>query len=339
MMEMFPDSISVFSTCPASSADGQATYPHRVVETAQWSERAGCTGILVYADNSLIDPWLIAQLVLQNTRVLCPLVAVQPVYMHPYTVAKMVTSLAYLYGRRVCLNMVAGGFRNDLTALDDPTPHDRRYDRLQEYTFIIKRLLSDPAPLNHEGEFYRVSRLKLTPPLSRDLLPEIFLSGSSEAGLRAARSLGATAVQYPKPSAQCEPAPEGVAAGIRVGVIARPTETEAWTIARERFPEDRHGQLLHQLAMRVSDSSWHHQLASLKVEEDNHPYWLVPFRNYKTFCPYLVGSYQRVAAELRKYLAVGYTTFILDVPCSLDDLRHTAIAFHGAVDSQPGPHV
>jgi alkanesulfonate monooxygenase len=36
----------------------------------------------------------------------------------------MVTSFAYLYGRRVFLNMVAGGFRNDLLALADETPHD-----------------------------------------------------------------------------------------------------------------------------------------------------------------------------------------------------------------------
>jgi len=43
-----------------------------------------------------------------------PLVAVQPVYMHPYSVAKMVSTLAFLHQRRVFLNMVAGGFKNDL---------------------------------------------------------------------------------------------------------------------------------------------------------------------------------------------------------------------------------
>ena len=68
-----------------------------------------------------MDPWLVSQMVVQNTERLCPLVAVQPIYMHPYTVAKMVATLAYLYGRRLYLNMVAGGFKNDLQALDDPT--------------------------------------------------------------------------------------------------------------------------------------------------------------------------------------------------------------------------
>ena len=34
-------------------------------------------------------------------------------------------------------------------------------------------------------------------------------------------------------------------------------------VARERFPEDRKGQITHQLAMKVSDSAWHRQLSEL----------------------------------------------------------------------------
>ena len=64
------------------------------------------------------------------------------------------------------LNMVAGGFKNDLEALNDSTPHDQRYDRLTEYTTIIMQLLSSASPVTYEGEFYRVSKLKLAPPLA-----------------------------------------------------------------------------------------------------------------------------------------------------------------------------
>ena len=135
--------VEVFSTCPDSRNLGD-DYLRRVVDVSQWSDRAGCRGMLVYTDNGLVDPWLLAQLVLENTERLCPLVAVQPVYMHPYSVAKMVASLAFLHGRRVVLNMVAGGFRNDLLALDDDTEHDDRYVRLVEYTRILQGLLQDP---------------------------------------------------------------------------------------------------------------------------------------------------------------------------------------------------
>src|SRR5437899_3172741 len=70
-------SLQVFSTCPSSSATADG-YLEKVIRTARWSERAGCTGILIYTDNSLVDPWLISQSIIENTRALCPLIAVQP---------------------------------------------------------------------------------------------------------------------------------------------------------------------------------------------------------------------------------------------------------------------
>src|SRR5262245_46448899 len=184
--------VEIFSTCPSSANSDQATYLRQVVEVARWSEAAGCQGILVYTDNSLIDPWLVSQIIIQNTTSLCPLVAVQPVYMHPYSVAKMIASIAYLHGRKIYLNMVAGGFKNDLVALDDQTPHDRRYDRLVEYTNVITRLLAG-GPVTFTGDFYKVDRLALKPSLPAELMPGVFVSGSSEAGLAAARAMQATA--------------------------------------------------------------------------------------------------------------------------------------------------
>lgn len=330
---MFDARIEVFSTCPPSSGEEPRVYAENVVRVARWSERAGCKGILVYSDNSLLDPWLISQVIITGTRSLCPLVAVQPVYMHPYAVAKMVTTFASLFGRRIYLNLVAGGFKNDLEALGDRTPHDRRYQRLVEYTTIIRGLLSDPKPMTLAGEYHQVERLRLSPPLPAGLFPGLFVSGSSEAGRAAARSLDATAIEYPKP-AQDSPdvsREEGGARGIRVGIIARRSEDEAWALARARFPEDRKGQLAHQLAMKVSDSVWHGQLSGLVEAGDGNPYWLVPFQNYKTMCPYLVGSHERVGAELARYVSSGYRAFILDVPREPDDLDHTEAAFERAL--------
>src|SRR5262245_58467608 len=97
--------IEIFSTCPQSSQVSKEDYLKNVADVARWSEQYGCKGILVYTDNSLIDPWLVAQLVIQSTTALCPLVAVQPIYMHPYTVAKMAASYGYLFDRRIFRNM------------------------------------------------------------------------------------------------------------------------------------------------------------------------------------------------------------------------------------------
>jgi alkanesulfonate monooxygenase len=298
-----------------------------VCEVARWSEEAGCEGILVYTDNSLLDPWLVAQLVIQSTSSLSPLVAVQPVYMHPYTVAKMVTTLSLLHRRRIDLNIVAGGFKNDLLALDDRTPHDRRYARLTEYTAIIRGLLEAGPPVTFKGEFYAVTNLSLVPALDPALTPRILLSGSSPEGLAAAKTLGALPVRYPEPRSQTESQDAAREFGIRVGIIGREDEADAWRIARERFPEDRRGQATHQLAMKVSDSAWHRQLSAIAPQlSAGSAYWMVPFQNYKTFCPYLVGSYERVGEELGRYLASGCRAIILDVPPNAIEMHHAALS-------------
>src|SRR5258708_8920242 len=139
-----------FCTSPQSSAVDRESYIQNVIDVARWSEEAGCEGILVYTDNSLVDPWLVSQIIIQHTTRLCPLVAIQPVYMHPYSVAKMVSSLGHFYRRRIYLNMVAGGFKNDLAALHDTTPHDKPYARLVEYPIIIKELLCTSVPVLYQ---------------------------------------------------------------------------------------------------------------------------------------------------------------------------------------------
>src|SRR5438552_4877408 len=229
--------LKIFSTCPPSALAQPKTCIRQLEEIARWSEDAGCEGMLVFTDNSQLDPWLVSQVIIEATERLCPLVAIQPVYMHPYSVAKMITSFAHLYGRRLYLNMVAGGFKNDLTALNDLTPHDDRYVRLMEYTTIIQNLLQSADPVSFEGRYYKVTNLKLTPPLPANLMPGLLVSGSSEAGMQAARQLGATAVEYPKPPAEYAAVPpvnDAGSNGIRIGIIARPKDAEAWTVARTR---------------------------------------------------------------------------------------------------------
>jgi alkanesulfonate monooxygenase len=330
------DSVRVFSTCPQSKDLDRSEYSERVAQVARWSEEAGCEGILVYTDNGLVDPWLVSQRILESTEGLAPLVAIQPVYMHPYSVAKMVSSLAFLHGRRLWLNMLAGGFKNDLVALGDETPHDERYERTTEYTRIVLGLLRGES-VSMDGRYYHVENLKLTPPVPEELFPGVLISGSSPAGLAAAETLGALPVKYPQPPGE-EEASDGSEFGVRVGIVARDDSDEAWRVALERFPEDRKGQITHKMAMKVSDSHWHEQLSKRdegeggEAGEERHPYWLGPFHNYKTFCPYLVGTHERVASELAGYMGLGSTTFILDIPPSQEELEHIGIVFRLARD-------
>jgi alkanesulfonate monooxygenase len=120
-----------------------------------------------------------------------------------------------------------------------------------------------------------------------------------------------------------------------VGIIAREDAAEAWRVAEERFPRDRAGQVAHAMAMRTSDSHWHHQLAGASAASGSgdsadsgepDPYWLGPFKQYQTFCPYLVGSYDRVGAAVAHYVDQGTRVFVLDIPPSAEELEHTGAA-------------
>lgn len=334
--------IEVFSTCPAFNSPGQPprpgcyndggpTHVQRIKDVARWSEEAGCKGILVYIDNSLLDNWTVTQIIIENTNRLIPLVATQPIYMHPYWVAKQIATLGHLYGRRIALNMLAGGFKNDLTGLGDTTPHDKRYERMTEYTLVIQKLLEGSEPVHFEGQHYAVRNVTLSPSLPKELAPLVLMSGASPAGMAAARKLNAVAVRYPKP-VHCyeeDPLDTDIKFGLRIGIIARDDEDLTWEIAHERFPEDRKGQVAHYLAMKTSDSAWHKQLSAMHHEEltTEFPYWLTPFQNYKTFCPYLVGSYERIARIVSRYIRVGFRTFITDIPISENELQHQKIVF------------
>ena len=330
--------MKVFTTAPPSVRFDPRSYLDRIAETARWHERSGISGMLIYTDNSLIDPWTVAQATLERTERFVPLVAVQPLYMHPMAAARKVSSLGILYGRRVALNMVTGGFVRDLAQLGDQTEHDMRYDRLTEYTSIMMALLRGETA-TFGGTYYQVEGLGLSPALHPGLIPELFLSGASEACVAAAATLGATRLSYTRPLNQFPPGPAGSGPlGLRLGVVTRPDRRAAWDAARARFPADRRGQLAHSMARATSDSVWHRDISKVADTLDDagtDPYWVFPLKNYKTFCPYLVGSYGDVARYVQGYADLGYGTLILDEPESRDDLAHTVRALQMSGQLQP----
>lgn len=324
----------LFTTTPQSIAVPGSTFPREVRKIARESEANGYKGTLIYSDNRLVDPWTVATVLIEETENLLPMIALQPVYMHPYTVAKKISSIALLYNRQLSLNLIAGGFKNDLLALGDNTEHDRRYDRLIEYTQIIQGLLKGER-VTLDGDFYSVKNLKLEPELPDDLQPLYYLSGSSDAARRAAGLLSASLIEYPEPKEAYRRQHMGngtLPTGIRIGVLARDSHEEAWEEAMSRFPKTREGALTHQLAKKTSDSNWHKKLSEQgeQMNGEKETYWLGPFKHYHTFCPYLVGNYEEVSVELTHYLQAGCSTCILDIPVSEAELIHTKLVFKKA---------
>jgi alkanesulfonate monooxygenase len=232
--------IDVFSVVPRT-ADPQR-YSDGIRIVTRLSDKYGYSGVLVYTGHDVyVEPWLAAQEMIRTSADLAPLVAVNPIYMHPFTAARMIASLAYVYGRRVCLNLVTGTALRDLDSLSQLLSHDDRYERLLEYAVLLQRLLAG-GNVTYEGKYYQVRNLQLLPRVPAALLPRFFLAGQSDAARRVARDTGATCLHMLPPTLTASGA---AGAGVNLGIITREREQEAWAAARARFPENECGQTIH----------------------------------------------------------------------------------------------
>ncbi|HYI00439.1 LLM class flavin-dependent oxidoreductase [Hyalangium sp.] len=332
-LELAHGAVELFTVSPRTP--DEALYWKNIETVMQLSDRYGYTGLLIFTGNDvLIEPWVVAQRVLAGTKQLSPLVAINPIYMHPFTAAKFVSSFAHLYGRRTYLNLVTGAALSYQQSMDDRLPHDERYDRLREYAEVLKRLLAEPS-VTYEGKYYRVSNLQLLPRTPEALQPGLLLAGQSEAALRTAGALGAVSMQMLPATLE-----QGLRAGVRgvhFGIITRPHEAEAWEAARALFPEDPLGQSVLEISMRNTDAEWKWRMKMVAEGSAvaRQGFWLEPFRNFKADCPYFVGSHAQVAALINSLVQRGLDTLILDVPPHEEEFHHIDLALKEAATLVP----
>jgi len=301
-------------------------YSDTATSAVRWCAEAGLDGVLIFTGTgAVLDPWVVAAAV-ASTSPLVPLVAVNPVYQHPYTAARMVASIGLLYERRVDLNLITGTAVSDLASLGDDIDHDDRYDRLAEYVKIMMALLSSPRPLSYEGRFYRVSRLQLTPALPESLLPRLFLGGQSPAAQRVALQTGATSIRMLSPAVT---ASDPGARALNFGVITRASGDDAVRAAQALFPANPLGERVMAAGMSNTDSTWKRRLFDVAAATDGNPYgtcWLKPFRSGQADCPYLVAGYQEVADRLTAFARAGVRAFVIEAPVAEAEFRHLARA-------------
>lgn len=323
--------LTLVGTCPMFRNEQGLRYELAIRDAAIRAEKCGWHSLLIYSDHRQIDPWLASTMLLQTGRNISPLVAIQPLYMHPFSVAKTLCNLSVLYDRAIHLNFVSGGFPRDLEAFCDNHSHDERYERVVEYATIIRKLLKEKAPCTFAGKFYQVQslQLQLASAMPVQHQPIFTISGSSPAGLTAARKIGAVAIQYLRPAFEYGNYvfPQDVRHGARLGIIARDTAAEAWNIARTRYPADPLRTEVRKYYVKISDSVWVKELnREVKVPE-GHPYWLDPYRNNYSACPFLVGSIAEVSSELASYIRLGIRTFLIESPWNDEDAENVGKAF------------
>jgi len=323
--------ITLIGTCPVFSSHlGMRDYIGRVAAAAAVAERQKWTSMLVYSDHSKLDPWVAADILLRNSNAISPLVAVQPLYMHPFNLAKLVASLSLVHGRPIDMNFVSGGLPRDLETFCDDCGHDERYERLREYIEILKGLFDRKTPHSFAGKYYKLSAINLPftgPPNLRE--PIYTVAGSSSAGLEVARSTNSVAIQYLRPASEYKSRSNipGMRHGARIGVIVRQSTAEAWAVAHRMYPADPIGVEIRDYFTSISDSIWVKELARDIDVSFGHPYWLGPYRSGRCACPFLVGSLPDVANELAKYMQMGLRTFLLEQPEDDEDAGWVTKAF------------
>jgi len=303
-------------------------YWRDICKVAQLSEQSGLTGVLLFAGNdTYLEPWVVAQDVLNRTRAISPLVAVNPVYLHPFTLAKTIASLVRLYTRKIYLNMITGTALSYQRAMGDTLTHDERYDRLREYIEIVQLLLGSTRPVTFNGTHYRTEQLQLFPGLPAPYAPEFLLSGQSAAARRVCAATGATGLQMLPPALD-----SGLAdvSGMHFGIVSRETRAAAWQAARALFPENAENRSLLQLSMANTDAEWKHRMQASSAHNAGAKdgFWLQPFANFHADCPYLVGEHAFVARTLEKLVQKGIDTFVFDVPAREEEFLHLSRVLH-----------
>jgi alkanesulfonate monooxygenase len=290
-----------------------------ICKVTELSEKYGLTGVLLFTGNdTYLEPWAVAQEVLRRTTSISPLVAVNPIYMHPFTVAKMTASLVRLYGRKIYLNMVTGTALSYQKAMGDQLSHDERYVRLGEYIEIVKALLGSTRPLSFSGHYYQIHQLQLFPGISPEYAPEFLLSGQSAAARRVCVATGSIGMQMLP--ARLEDGLQNVP-GIHFGIVSRDTADAAWDAAINLFPENEEYRTILEYSMSNTDAVWKRRMKaeSEHVAAAGDGYWLVPFANLQADCPYLVGAHEYVAEKLQQLVQRGLTTFVIDIPASEEE--------------------
>lgn len=319
---MTPPRLRVF---PAISRNRDPQkYVGELMRVAQFADRNGFEGILLFEGNDVfVEPWAMAQHILAATARSSPLIAVNPVYMHPFTAAKLVSSFAQLHDRKVYLNMITGTAVSDLKGLGDEQSHGDRYVRLGEFVELMRQLLASPRPVNFDGRFYRAQHLQLRPRLPAELMPEFLVAGQSEAAQRVAKETGCIKMQMLPPDLE-----RGLdASGMNFGIFARESSDEARQAAQARFRDNPDDRELLALTVENSDSVWKRRLYEGQSGElQDNGYWLLPYLTFQADCPYLVGSYEEIGAKLKAFAARGLTTVMLDMVADQTEIQHVCKA-------------
>jgi alkanesulfonate monooxygenase len=290
------------------------------------ADELGYYGVLLPTGYSCEDSWVAASAMIPLTHTLRFLVAVRPGLSEPSMTARMAATFDRLSGGRLLVNVVAGGDPVELKADGVWLDHGERYAAADEYLTVWRKLLGGET-VNFSGKYIRVENSRLIYPPVQHPHPPLYFGGSSGPGQRVAVDHVDVYLTWGEPPTDVAEKVAQVKAlaaqngrtlrfGIRLHVIVRETEEEAWREAESliRYVDERAIEIA-QKAFSRSESVGQKRMARLhggsrdKLEISPNLWAGIGLVRGGAGTA-LVGNPRQVADRIREYAEIGIDQFI-----------------------------
>lgn len=327
--DWFPGDDTKSQSGSVGSASDGSNYIDYIAEIAHAAEISGFQGGLIPSFPMTDEPWVISSLLARETSTFRFMIPFQPGFLNPVVAARMTASLQRATGGRALYNIITGGGGPAQLWWGDSASHDDRYGRTTEFLDVLKGVWNG-GPFSYQGKFYQVENAGLADPLSKEEYPEIYFSGSSDAALASASKHADYYLTWLEPFDQLREKFDRVKArtqilgrkikcAIRVDIIARPTEEEAWAEIEKGF-----NGLSREALDKFQNPDGSDSVGAAR-QRGNRPATINSYKDliiepnvWSGFSLLrggqtngIVGSYEQVAERLDELVALGADAFIL----------------------------
>ncbi|MDZ8184466.1 MAG: FMNH2-dependent alkanesulfonate monooxygenase [Nostoc sp. ChiSLP02] len=219
-------------------------------QIAQAVDHLGFTGALIPTGRSCEDAWILASTLVTHTKQMKFLVAIRPGLMSPGVAARMAATFDRISGGRLLINVVTGGDPVELAGDGLHLSHDDRY-RLTDEFLTVWRQIAGGETADFQGEHLNIQSGRLLFPTVQKPHPPLWFGGSSPIAQEIAAkhvdvylTWGETPEQVAQKVASVRRLAEAqgrtLRFGIRLHVIVRETQSQAWDAANDliRYVDD-----------------------------------------------------------------------------------------------------
>jgi alkanesulfonate monooxygenase len=311
-------------------------------QIAHAADRLAFKGVLIPTGRGCDDPFITASALAAHTERLKFLVALRPGVASPTYVARQAAALDRISNGRYLVNIVTGGNPTELAGDGIFLSHDERYAHTAEFLSVYGRLLRGET-VNFEGRYIKVKGARLDFPPVQQPSPPIWFGGSSDPAIDVAAQYVDTYLTWGEPLADVKLKLDQVRArakafgrqvkfGLRIHLIVRDTDEEAWAAADKliRHLPDEAIEAAQQKFAAESDSIGQKRMSALHGCGRRDRLVIAPnlwagiglVRGGAGTA--LVGDPDTVATRLREYQALGIETIIASGYPHLEEAYQTA---------------